>query len=221
MEVLTVIVLGRAIERGLIALGGIAALWAGFRLFALTSQERSTATLSGHGFAFKAERIGPGVFFALFGVALLGYSAATRIEIDTKDIHAVQSAARQNPAVDSPPAASERILGIRFWGEGAKDGVPRSVAAVNTLMSIKDRYKEDAGGIKGADYVRLFRSLPHLEPFQRNYVDSQLEPGSYDRVRALEGECAKNTPRCQSYNSVAKNRQEREAVLSILGTTID
>ena len=60
---LTWAIVGRIVERSLIVIGGILAIWFGFRLFDKISKENSTARLEGAGITFEADRMGPGVFF--------------------------------------------------------------------------------------------------------------------------------------------------------------
>lgn len=78
MDPLLWIVLLRALERLAVVLVGTLAVWMGFRLFVLLPRRRegeARLELPGE-ISVYVSRIAPGVFFALFGAALIGYSAS-------------------------------------------------------------------------------------------------------------------------------------------------
>lgn len=77
MDPLLTVILTRAAERMLVILAGILCIYVGYRLFALVPEQKggeSRLTLPG-GASFFASKVAPGVFFALFGTGLIGYSA--------------------------------------------------------------------------------------------------------------------------------------------------
>jgi hypothetical protein len=71
------VIASRAVERLLVVLVGALAVWLGFRLFMSLPQRREgegKLDLPG-GVSVYVSRIGPGVFFALFGTGLIAYAA--------------------------------------------------------------------------------------------------------------------------------------------------
>lgn len=79
---LLAVILSRSFERVLLVVAGGLAIYLGYRLFlAIPAADKSEGriTLPG-GVSIFLTRIGPGVFFALFGCALIGYSASRPID---------------------------------------------------------------------------------------------------------------------------------------------
>ena len=56
-------------------------LFLGYRLFVAYAADVTKAEITGKGFKFKAERVGPGIFFAAFGAAVLVYSLISPVHI--------------------------------------------------------------------------------------------------------------------------------------------
>jgi hypothetical protein len=75
----------RHLERLVIALSGALAIWLGYRLFLnMPLAEKGTGKLQlPGGISIFISRVGPGVFFALFGAGVLAYGLhqAVRIEV--------------------------------------------------------------------------------------------------------------------------------------------
>jgi len=81
---LLVVALMRGAERLMLIGAGALAIWLGYRLFVQmpgAARGEGKATLPG-GVSIMLSRVGPGVFFALFGCAVLGYSVARPVELD-------------------------------------------------------------------------------------------------------------------------------------------
>ncbi|HEX2137101.1 MAG TPA: hypothetical protein VHG30_14560 [Microvirga sp.] len=78
------VVLSRAAERILLVLVGALAVYLGYSLFRhIPSVDKATGRLQLPGGAsIVLTRIGPGVFFALFGTGLIGYSVASPIDFE-------------------------------------------------------------------------------------------------------------------------------------------
>jgi hypothetical protein len=77
MDPLLAVILTRAAERIIVVCAGILSIYVGYKLFALVPERREGTgkmTLPG-GASFFLSKVGPGVFFALFGTGLIGYSA--------------------------------------------------------------------------------------------------------------------------------------------------
>lgn len=84
---LQVIVLTRAAERILLVLVGALAIYLGYSLFRnMPALNRSEGKLElPGGVSIFLSRIGPGVFFALFGCAIIGYSVTKPVELTIPD----------------------------------------------------------------------------------------------------------------------------------------
>jgi hypothetical protein len=74
----------RMFERELIVVGGILAIYLGYRLFYLAHiPQESSGKIKTKLFEFAAAKVGPGVFFAAFGAWVLYTGMTTRIDITT------------------------------------------------------------------------------------------------------------------------------------------
>ena len=75
MDWLTAFILIRGAERIIIVLIGGASIWMGWRLFAALGGDASqSAEFGGASLTIKLQKVGPGVFFALFGSLLIAAS---------------------------------------------------------------------------------------------------------------------------------------------------
>lgn len=79
---LIAVILSRATERVLLVLAGGLAIYLGYQLFALIpAADRSEGRIAlPGGVSIFLTRIGPGVFFALFGCAIIAYSVTKPVE---------------------------------------------------------------------------------------------------------------------------------------------
>ena len=75
MDWLTAFILIRGAERIIIVLIGGASIWMGWRLFAALGADASqSAEFGGASLTIKLQKVGPGIFFALFGSLLIAAS---------------------------------------------------------------------------------------------------------------------------------------------------
>ena len=83
----------RHLERLLIALSGTLAIWLGYRLFlSMPLVDRGTGKLQlPGGISIFISRVGPGVFFALFGAGVLAYGLHQAVQIAVSPPGAVGS----------------------------------------------------------------------------------------------------------------------------------
>ena len=105
-ESLLVVVLSRATERILLVLVGALAVYLGYSLFLhIPTANRSEGKIDlPGGVSIFLTRIGPGVFFALFGVAVIGYSVTRPIQFTLPTV-----ASASAPVVFSGPRRNECI----------------------------------------------------------------------------------------------------------------
>jgi hypothetical protein len=73
----------RFLERIVIALGGILSIWLGFKLFSIAEIKReSSGTFKSAVATMTVTKVGPGVFFALFGAFILYTGITTTVSIN-------------------------------------------------------------------------------------------------------------------------------------------
>lgn len=123
MDPLLAVILTRAAERIIVVCAGILSIYIGYRLFALVPEHRegeSRLKLPG-GASFFMSKVGPGVFFALFGSALIGYSATRPVSFSQPGVEIASGIAAEGGSVFVGFDARRRV-------PDAAGGVPRGSA---------------------------------------------------------------------------------------------
>lgn len=183
MDDLTLSILGRVAERLLATMLGGMSLWAGYRLFFVASHERSNAEASGHGFVFKAERIGPGIFFALFGTVVIVYGLMTKLEFQTPS---------------TSPSARTTSFSMGFPVQQIGKELSTEYRAINTLVLLITKMNANQDQLSGSDFLTAKRAIEVLKQIQRVYVDDSLNrAGSYDLYLNVESHCKQSTALCE------------------------
>lgn len=143
----------RMIERILATLLGGFFAWLGYRLFLdVTSKQTSSGEFKlPSGIAVHLTRVGPGIFFALFGAAVVCYSLYSRVTIDrtqtgSRKAHSsmVSNGAKQQPENPAESAGEEKIT-KKFVGLTAgNDASPQELLHERNLRK---------------DYIRFLNAL--------------------------------------------------------------
>jgi hypothetical protein len=172
--------LSRAIERILIvAIAGVCIVL-GWKLFDKNLDAAGQADLSSAGLRVTLKRIGPGVFFALFGASILIVSLSHPVTADLTD-PVVQGALGQRNS-KAPPIASggelKREAKLSSLNETAdRDQALRFAQALNATLSVATTDKHDMR-IAAAALDDLARSAPVLRELRDRIVIDQI--GSLD-----------------------------------------
>jgi hypothetical protein len=109
MDNQTLVVILREAERILVDLGGALAIYLGYQLFLrMPSRERSEGKfeLPG-GISIYVSRVGPGVFFSLFGAVILGLSLVHGVSLDSTRSIAGAAPSTELTAAAAPGAVVE------------------------------------------------------------------------------------------------------------------
>lgn len=123
----------RMIERILATLLGGFFSWLGYRLFLdVTPKQNSSGEFKlPSGIGLQLTRVGPGVFFALFGAAIICYSFYSRVTIDRTETRSgkpygsmVANSERQ-PGEHPPTSAGEEKIRKTFTGLAGEDQTPQ------------------------------------------------------------------------------------------------
>lgn len=103
LSALLAVILSRSLERVLLVLVGALAIYLGYHLFVvIPGHDRSEGRIRlPGGVSIFLTRIGPGVFFALFGCALVGYAVSRPVDLK---VPAELGIARTGDAVARPVA---------------------------------------------------------------------------------------------------------------------
>jgi branched-subunit amino acid transport protein len=117
LSALIAVILSRSAERVLLVLAGALAVYLGYRLFlAIPAADKSEGRINlPGGVSIFLTRIGPGVFFALFGCALIGYSVRQPIDFSIP----VGVAAARSASTEAGPA---QIVHYSGFGQGMPAG---------------------------------------------------------------------------------------------------
>lgn len=174
-------ILGRVLERLLIVLLSGASLYFGYRLFSIVAAAKSDGEAELQGFKIRLTRVGPGVFFALFGATVLTFSVVTRMEIGS---------------------AKEGEADVIYWGQSAvrgDDSLVRStetpLAGANTLLSLIDQ--RGLARKQDGDADRLATARKLINVLMQQTLDQRFGAGAYDRYKTLQAACSADPSSCQ------------------------
>ena len=156
--------IARAFERILIVAFAGCSLFLGFRLFRITAENAGQLSAEGQGWTIRMAQVGPGVFFAFFGAAVLIF------------------ALWQAPTETIGPDERRIVRGSISIPSSATS--PRdAVRAFNTLALVIDG--PAAAGDK--ERSRAKQALSVLEPVKASLVDQVLGPNQYNEWTILNG----------------------------------
>src|SRR4051812_22590218 len=131
MDVTTTFIIVRALERLIIVLIGGASLWMGWQLFLrLQTELDQKAELAYKNLSFKLERVGPGVFFALFGAAILGIAIYKLPTLRGPETAPTASTAPATSAAAPAPAAPGSPT-VMMFNNASQRQLERMVIVVN------------------------------------------------------------------------------------------
>jgi len=111
MELKMVFVLGVLLLRLGVLVAGVLFCWFGYRLFALTKAQGSADISIKDMIKVNLQHVGPGVFFSLFGAAILVFSLYKPPVLASQDIALMQGAGAQDTA--STVQSTLTIAGVR------------------------------------------------------------------------------------------------------------
>lgn len=137
----------RAIERIIAVVIGGVCIWLGQRLFLQIPEQKAgegKIQFPG-GISVYVARVGPGVFFALFGATLVAVSFYRGIEVQSSRLGAAAAVA----GVASPASASSGVALERFEYRGAG----------GTMAGDESAARADARALRRKDFARL-NNLP-------------------------------------------------------------
>lgn len=121
---------GRVIERLIVVISAAISLGFGWHLFKIGIVSAQSANLEGQGFTFNLKKVGPGVFFALFGTTVLALSLINPLEL--------------NPSKSPVKKDDESIPPVIRYAEEDSAKTKEYVKALNTVIDTvsEDTYKD-------------------------------------------------------------------------------
>ena len=215
MEYIAMVLWTRFAEKILALLIGGLSLWLGYKLFYRAAEERSKAEIEGGGFKFKAERIGPGVFFALFGSAISIYVVLSVTRLTLPDVALVNS---PNPAVEPIGDKPDRVVTVTSAMGG--DEIPPGLLAVNTLVLLKQRYPDPKTMLSSSDMAEMWKAIDGLAAVQRIFIDAKFGKGEGAKYEMFEKECSVNSELCRSLKSDQKSSEIHDGIFDYISLTL-
>ncbi|MET4698926.1 hypothetical protein ABIE65_001948 [Constrictibacter sp. MBR-5] len=179
MDPLIVTIVMRSIERLVVVGGACIAIWCGYRLFlAMPSRERGAGKLElPGGVSIHVSRVGPGVFFTLFGAAILGLSLH----------YGIAYSGPQGPFPESANGNGERVAaarGVSYSGIGA-GSVPTTAAG----PPIADPARVAAMQVAAERLARAAGALdPALDAFTRGDIERALRTARVELLLSVWNE---------------------------------
>jgi hypothetical protein len=194
----------RFAERLIVTCSGVLALYLGYRLFAVASARspevgKITTELPAR-LKLQIESIGPGVFFALFGTAILIYVMSSTVDVAAHDVsNSTQNIARGGL---SPPPTSARntfIRGeqsdqqnkveVRFASTGQQPVSSHETAAkAASALEVLIRHARSGMAPATPTAIRnLNQAIDRVEPVREFLVDQALDDkGAYSFWRIYQ-----------------------------------
>jgi hypothetical protein len=158
--------IGRTTERILIVLVSALCLSFGFQLFKVSAQHSGELLAQRGSWSLKLSQVGPGVFFALFGSAILITSIVTQPSIETKS--------------DQKQVSIRGMMGAATKSSSA---LPDTLAALNTIVSISPTTVQ--GPLDPNEARRLRAAADELASFRPILLDEILGRGRYDEWKKI------------------------------------
>lgn len=170
MDPVVATIVMRFVERLLVVGGGILAVYCGYRLFlAMPSRERGAGKLElPGGVSIHLSRIGPGVFFSLFGAVILSLSFHYSVSVNVPS-EAARLAGGHNGAV------SFQGLAVLPEPERAPDAVLRRLPDEADLFAVETSIRRLNLAAQSLD--------PALDPFARGDIERALRTA---RLKLME-----------------------------------
>jgi hypothetical protein len=127
----------------------------GWNLFRVGIVKDQTAELSGKGWKVRLQRVGPGVFFALFGAA--GLVVAIQKPLQETNVRPEMGSGQQTKASEPVPQGTSTYT--VSYGEGLNSDTPEYITALTTVedLGIRD------DGQHSAEKDALLKAKPIIE----------------------------------------------------------
>jgi len=188
----------RTIERIIIVLFGGLSIVLGWHLFKIGVVTEQKADIEGASFTVKLIKVGPGVFFALFGAFILVVAMNTVIEVKTYP----QKTENRNHSESGPVGVS--VAGML----GSDRDIAESVNTLNAVTQIITRTTvESADGLSGADQHDLLKHRQGLIDIRDSIVAEKIGRSALILWRQHHSEF-----QVSPYNLSAETREKMEEI---------
>lgn len=150
----------RAFERLLIVLFSGVSIILGWHLFKVGVVDQQSASLSGKGYKFTLQKVGPGVFFSLFGSIVMSVALINGLTKTTVN----------------KTSGNTKKEEFRYANSAQQSELSRLTTAINTLDLIKidssSPYETHRKAVqKSLELLRSFRDRSARQKFDANIID--------------------------------------------------
>jgi hypothetical protein len=187
----------RGVERILIVLAGILSVFLGYKLFSHNySSNGELNTSKDNFFSFSIKNVGPGVFFALFGMVLLGLSVRSpytgpRVKIESMETKLAGE------------AAGPKYMNGQLLPRPDKEVTMGGIHSINIVVDYLDSHQVDPKQV-----VNLKGALEGLNKLRRSLVDMTWGRGAYDKFLAMNRELAEDSTVSNKWAETEKKAYE-------------
>lgn len=168
----------RSVERILVTLSGALCLFLGYRLFDHATELGNLKAEWSDRVKLQIQRVGPGVFFALFGTAILIFVMSSSVDLTTL-APVPQEVAKTGDK--HPTAKAPVVTNIHFGGPIAA-ALSNKKKSANLAWALEYVESHVKSGVRPAtpDDLKTFNdAITLVDGLKGNFVDSALGKGSY------------------------------------------
>lgn len=197
MSVEEILAATRGAERLIISFGAILAIFLGYKLFRIVAAGEGSAEGGFKGLTVKFERLAPGVFFALFGSAVLAWNLS----------HPVTYGVIASPVGNSAAPAGDTKDGWMWANSGSAqtegEENSRYLLAVGHVLGLHDQGKIKAAPGQESELDVHMGSLARLQDL---LIDRQYGAGAASKYHELDATVRANPDRLKSYSAEEQQR---------------
>ena len=164
--------IGRMTERILIVLLSFSSLYFGYKLFSQVEKSTSHAEFKTASFLFKMHKVGPGVFFALFGTIIAIYSLNSKLNFS--DVFNATSHETTLSTVYSLSPVGTKLPDDDKNNNAEKELAENIIVIESLIQKMKDF------DLTNAEKNTLTQATQKIEPIKQKLIDSIFGKNSYN-----------------------------------------
>lgn len=173
MDDVTILFIFRAIERIIIIMLGGASMWMGWSLFRNGIIPMQSGEFNSSPFSFKFTKVGPGVFFAAFGMIILSLGLINEMGIKR---HREKEESKGNGVYDSSVSTDE----YTYFGVGQSNKNKKLIFSINSLNKLSDEMVNGCfSAIQIAEYKDALAVLNSFYTWKMGQIFEEHELHNY------------------------------------------
>src|SRR6266404_4227844 len=188
-----VFVYARAAERLLIVMAAIASLFMGWNLFRIGVVQPQSGELKGKSWSVKLQRCGPGIFFAVFGTAVLLWGIYSRFSVTDQP--------------DRQGSTASATKSISYFGGGPEQlrEIAQSINRVAASWSNERRCQEvNSDPVSKASRQATDRAIANLSALRDSWIRTTFGDGLEAYKKVKETPSAASEAERRTYDAVSE-----------------